>query len=93
MAIQSFKNKDTERLFHGTRVAKWVNIERTATMKLQMLHAATQLNFLKVPPNNKLEALKKDRRGQHSIRINDQWRVCFKWTPNGPVEVEICDYH
>ncbi len=93
MAIQSFKDKDTARLFRGERVPKWVNIERSATIKLQLLHAAAQLSFLKVPPNNKLEALKKDRLGQHSIRINAQWRLCFAWTANGPENVEICDYH
>ena len=93
MAIQGFKDKDTARLFRGERVPKWVNIERTATIKLQMLHAAVQLNFLKSPPNNRLEVLKKDRLGQHSIWINAQWRLCFVWTANGPEDVEICDYH
>ena len=91
--IQSFGDKATEKLFHGARVKRWVNIERAATIKLQMLHAAPALGFLLLPPGNRLEALKGDRKGQHSIRINDQWRVCFKWTANGPSQVEITDYH
>ena len=91
--IQSFLCKDTGKLFHGVRVRRWVGIERAAMIKLQLLHAAPSLAFLLVPPGNRLEALKGDRKGQHSIRINDQWRLCFVWTDSGPAQVEIVDYH
>ena len=75
------------------RVARWVNIQIVAIRKLAMLNAAVLLLDLRIPPNNRLEALAGDRKGQHSIRINDQWRICFKWTEAGPAEVEIVDYH
>jgi len=91
--IQTFHCKDTERLFNGHRVTRWRSIETQATMKLQQLHAAPALSFLKVPPGNHLEALKGDRKGQHSIRINGQWRMCFRWTNAGPTRVEKVDYH
>ena len=91
--IRSFKSPDTEALFNGKRVAKFVNLERVATRKLQMLDDAAELGDLMAPPANRLEALKGDRKGQHSIRINDQWRVCFVWTSAGPEQVEIVDYH
>ena len=91
--ILGFKCKDTQKLFDGVRVKRWVNIELVALRKLAMLNRAGALTDLKIPPQNKLEALKKDRRGQYSIRINDQWRVCFRWTLNGPKDVEIIDYH
>ena len=91
--ILGFKCKDTQKLFDGVRVKRWVNIELVALRKLAMLNRAGALTDLKIPPQNKLEALKKDRRGQYSIRINDQWRVCFRWTVNGPKDVEIIDYH
>src|SRR4051812_43636325 len=91
--IQSFKCADTKSLNEGIRVARWVNIETVAMRKLAMLNAAGVLLDLRVPPGNRLEALSGNRAGQHSIRINDQWRVCFVWTQAGPSEVEIVDYH
>jgi proteic killer suppression protein len=91
--IQSFNCTDTRRLSEGTRVARWSNILGPAMRKLAMLQAAAALSDLKVPPGNRLEALAGTRRGQHSIRVNDQWRICFKWTAGGPVDVEIVDYH
>jgi proteic killer suppression protein len=69
------------------------NLQRTALRKLTMLDAAEVLDDLRVPPGNKLEALKGDRKGQHSIRVNDQWRICFRWAKGGPERVEIIDYH
>lgn len=72
---------------------RWVNIESVAMRKLAMLNRAVVLDDLKIPPQNKLEALKRDRKGQYSIRINDQWRICFRWTANGPEDIEIVDYH
>lgn len=91
--IQSFKCTDTKALFAGVAVARFANIRSVAERKLQMLHRATRLDDLRVPPNNRLEALKRDRKSQHSIRINDQWRVCFVWTGRDAREVEIVDYH
>lgn len=75
------------------RKAGWASVSRIAVRKLAQLNAATVLDDLKAPPGNRLEALKDDRSGQHSIRINDQWRICFVWTETGPAEVEIADYH
>jgi len=93
MTIQSFKCEQTRQLFEGRRVARWVNIQTVAMRKLAMLNAAVALGDLRIRPQNRLEALAGDRKGQHGIRINDQWRVCFKWTAAGPTEVEIVDYH
>lgn len=92
MSIKSFKCPKTDLLFKGERVKEFVNIERVAIRKLQQLDAATNINFLRVPPGNHLEELKGDREGQHSIRINDQFRICFVWN-DGAENVEIVDYH
>ncbi len=93
MVIQSFKCSDTEGLHKGVRVRRWVNIERVALRKLEQLNIAGVLGDLKIPPGNKLEALSGDRVGQYSIRVNDQWRVCFVWDKDGPKDVGIVDYH
>ncbi|RJX76429.1 type II toxin-antitoxin system RelE/ParE family toxin [Pseudomonas sp. LS-2] len=91
--IASFKCKDTESLFRQGKTRIWSSILSVAERKLTMLEAATSLLDLKSPPGNRLEALGGDRNGQHSIRINAQWRICFIWGPNGPENVEIVDYH
>lgn len=93
MAIQSFACTETESLYHGNWVARWVNIERAALRKLTQLAVSSRLEDLRVPPGNRLEALRGSRKGQHSIRINDQWRVCFVWADDGAHNVEIVDYH
>jgi len=93
MSIQSFRCSDTETLFNGQKVKRFEQLEKVAMRKLAMLEAAKELGELRIPPANRLEALKGDRAGQHSIRINDQFRVCFVWTDAGPTQVEICDYH
>lgn len=91
--IRSFKCEYTEALSKGHRVKKFVNIAKVARRKLRQLEIANQLNDLKIPPGNRLEALKGTRSGQYSIRINDQWRVCFHWNDGGADNVEIVDYH
>ncbi len=93
MTIKSFKGAETELLFGGTRVRRFVNIEAVAMRKLAMLNRAGRIDDLRVPPGNRLEALKGDRTGQHSIRVNDQYRICFVWTASRPSNVEIVHYH
>ena len=92
--IKSFRCEETERIFHG-RFSKKLpqDLQRKAARKLNMIHAATRLETLRVPPGNRLEALTGDRAGQHSIRINDQWRICFVWRNGHAYDVEIADYH
>jgi len=96
--IQSFKNQTTEDLFNGraTKAALKLcprNIWNIVSRKLDQIDSVSSLNELRVPPGNHLEALKRDRKGQHSIRINNQYRICFKWTELGPSDVEVTDYH
>jgi len=92
--IRSFRCPETERIFRRERSRKLpLDIQKTALRKLLMIHAAVSLDDLRVPPNNQLEALKRDRAGQHSIRINRQWRVCFTWKDGAAEGVEIVDYH
>lgn len=91
--IKSFKCSDTEQLFKTGTTRRWSSIIKTATRKLQMLHDAHELKDLRSPPGNHLEQLSGNRQGQHSIRINDQWRICFVWTDTGVTDVEIVDYH
>ena len=92
--IKTFADKQTAAVFAGEQVRKLPpEIQQTARRKLKLLDAATSLDALRVPPGNRLEALKNDRKGQHSIRINDQWRICFRWEDDGAAGVEITDYH
>jgi proteic killer suppression protein len=91
--IQGFKDADTAELFEKRKNHQWSKIASVAVRKLDMIHAAALLSDLKVPPGNKLEALARDRKGQHSIRINDQYRICFVWKADGAHEVENTDYH
>ena len=91
--IRSFRCRDVERMFNRLPSRRWRSIERVLRRKLAMLNAATSLTDLTAPPSNRLEALKGDRRGQHSIRINDQWRVCFVWRDGDAHDVEVIDYH
>ena len=93
MTIRSFRCSDTEALYEGKSPRRFRNMENVAQRKLQMLDDAAELRDLKSPPGNRLEALSGDRAGQHSVRINDQWRLCFVWTDVGPESVEIVDYH
>jgi proteic killer suppression protein len=90
--IVSFKEADTEALALGDRVKRFTNIEAVARRKLRQLEIAGRLEDLRIPPGNRLEALKGDQSGQYSIRINDQFRICFRWTTAGAEDVEIVDY-
>ncbi|HEV2989040.1 MAG TPA: type II toxin-antitoxin system RelE/ParE family toxin [Candidatus Angelobacter sp.] len=91
--IRTFRCKDTERLHLRESSVRFRSIERTAQRKLRQLHSAVVLHDMSSPPGNHLEALQGDRRGQHSVRINDQWRLCFRWDNGDAYEVEIVDYH
>ncbi len=91
--IKSFNCKNTEKLFNDIDVKKFRGISRKARMKLEILSATISLESLKVPPGNRLEALKGDRKGRYSIRIDSQWRICFKWEDGNAYDVEIVDYH
>ncbi len=91
--IRSLRGDDARRIFEGGRSKRFANIQPVVERKLLLLDAATNLQDLASPPNNRLEALKGDRKGQHSIRVNDQYRLCFRWTQTGPEDVELVDYH
>ncbi len=92
--MKRFRDKDVERILHGLPVRRLpAPIQRRARMRIQRIVAATELADLRLPPSHRLKALSGNRNGQHSIRINDQWRVCFRWTDQGAMEIEIADYH
>ena len=91
--IRSFRSEETGRLFRRERVRRFANIENAALRRLTALHSARRLEDLRIPPNNRLEALHGERAGQHSIRINDQFRICFRWHEGDAYDVEIVDYH
>ena len=91
--IRSFRSKDTERLYRGERVRRFQGVETVARRKLRQLDAAGDLRDLAIFPGNRLEALKGDRAGQYSVRVNDQWRICFRWRQSEAQDVEIVDYH
>ncbi len=91
--IRGFREKKTQQFFAGEMVREFSSFKKAAERKLTMLDSASDLKDLLSPPGNRLERLKGDRAGQHSIRINDQWRICFVWKSDGPYEVEITDYH
>jgi toxin HigB-1 len=92
--IRGFRDRDTERVFERRVIRRWsVELQRTALRKLRMLDAAQTLDDLRVPPGNRLERLRGERAGQHSIRINQQWRICFRWRSGDAYDVEIVDYH
>lgn len=93
MPIRSFHDRETEELFHREVSPQWANIARIALRRLRLLHRAQTLADLRVPPGNRLEALKGDRAGQHSIRVNDQYRICFRWKDGDSFDVELTDYH
>ena|SRR3990167_1413595 len=91
--IRNFKDKDTRILYAGGNVAKWQSVRRQAERRLQILDAAARLDDLRHLPSNRFEALKGDRKGQYSIRVNLQWRLCFRWENDEPCDVEMVDYH
>lgn len=92
--IVSFRDTESARIWRGEKSRRLPSdIQNVALRKLRLLNQSRDLNDLRVPPGNRLEALRADRSGQHSIRINDQWRICFVWTAGGPIDVEIVDYH
>jgi len=91
--IRSFRSKDTERLYRGERVRRFQGVETVARRKLRQLDAAGDLRDLAIFPGNRLEALKGDRAGQYSVRVNDQWQICFRWRQGEAQDVEIVDYH
>jgi proteic killer suppression protein len=91
--IRSFRCSDTQALYESGETRRFASIARVAVRKLALLDAAVTLEFLRSPPGNRLELLRGDRAGRHSIRINSQWRLCFRWTAAGPEDVEIVDYH
>jgi toxin HigB-1 len=92
--IRNFRDRKTKRLFDGDGcAAEWRSFENVALRKLDMLDQAVKLEDMRAPPGNRLEALKGNRSGQWSIRINQQWRICFRWSDEGPLDVEIVDYH
>lgn len=91
--IRSFRDRDTEKLFRDRDVPRFRAFERPARRKLLLLHTAVSLHDLRVPPGNRLEELKGNRKGQHSVRINDRWRICFAWRDGDAYDVEITDYH
>lgn len=94
MVIRSFRDGDVRRLFERQRVRRWApTLQRRALRKLRMLDAAVRLDDLRVPPGNRLERLRGDRAGQYSIRVNDQWRLCFYWRSGDAYDVEMVDYH
>jgi len=93
LVIKSFKCRETEKLFNDLDVPKFREISRVARRKLEILNAAVSLQGLRVPPGNRLEQLKGERKGQFSIRINDRWRLCFRWQDGDALDVEIVDYH
>jgi proteic killer suppression protein len=93
MAIRSFRDTETRIIFEGGRSKRLGNLKAAIERKLVMLDAAVKLGDLNTPPGNRLEALAGDRKGQHSIRVNDQFRICFRWTDAGPEDVEVVDYH
>ena len=91
--IRSFRCRDTQAVYEGRHSRRFAAIQAVMERKLMMLDAATHLDDLRSPPGNRLEALHGDRKGQHSIRVNDQFRICFRWTESGPEDVETVDYH
>lgn len=91
--IRSFKDRDTKALTYGTRVERFIPFERVALRKLRQLQIAVALSDLRIQPGNRLEALRGDRAGQYSIRINERFRICFRWVEGGAEDVEIVDYH